>query len=269
MTTMTATRAPVGEPRMTPGRWLLLAVGVPVSLALIGWTGFTLVALVGQSSFNVADTIPVTNHQLTLNIGGGDLTTRVETGTIARLTGKVQYSLVRPVFTENNTAGGTTVGLQCRIATGNCGLSATLVVPPQTAVTLSGGGGDLAISGLQTRATLTTGGGDLSADGLAGPLSLSTSGGDIGITDLTSPTVTADSGGGDVTLIFTQVPRYLSIHSDGGDINVVLPAGATGYKVLTTSDGGDVSESVAVNSSSPDQISVDSGGGDINLRTAS
>jgi hypothetical protein len=254
---------------MTPGRWLLLAIGVPVALAIIGWTGFTLVALVGQASFNIADTIPVTNHQVTLNIDGGDLTAHVRTGTTARLTGRVQYSLVRPKFTENNTASGTTVGLQCRIPTGNCGLAAVLVVPPQTAVTLSGGGGDLAISGLQARATLTTGGGDLSADDLAGPLSLSTSGGDIGITDLTSPTVAADSGGGDVSLIFTQVPRNLNIVSDGGDINVVLPSGATGYNVTTTSDGGDVSESVAISSSSPDKITVDSGGGDINLSTAS
>ena len=30
---------------MTPARWIILAAGVPVVLALIGWTGFTVIAL--------------------------------------------------------------------------------------------------------------------------------------------------------------------------------------------------------------------------------
>ena len=34
---------PSGPLRMTPGRWVALAVGVPVALALIGWTGFSLI----------------------------------------------------------------------------------------------------------------------------------------------------------------------------------------------------------------------------------
>ena len=51
--------APAARLRMTPGRWLALAIGVPVALALIGWTGFSLVTTLGQASFPVNTAIPV------------------------------------------------------------------------------------------------------------------------------------------------------------------------------------------------------------------
>ena len=60
MTTVPATRpprAPAPLP-MTPGRWLTLMIGVPVALALIGWTGFSLVTDVGQASYPVTGPSP-------------------------------------------------------------------------------------------------------------------------------------------------------------------------------------------------------------------
>jgi hypothetical protein len=275
-----------GTLRMTPGRVLTLAIGVPVILALIAWTGFSFIAQAGQASFPIADTIPVNNGVLQLVVGGGNLAVHGGNQTTARLTGRVQYSLVRPKFTENNTASGTTVGVDCQVPAGNCGLDATLNVPPKTALGVSSGGGDLTVSGVQTKETLATeggdltvsggqgqanlatGGGDLTANDMAGPLGISTSGGDIGSSDLTSSSVTANSGGGDVALVFTQVPRNLNIVSDGGDIALVLPHGDTSYDITTTSGGGDVSELVTISPSSPDRISVDSGGGDISISAA-
>ena len=115
MTTMTAARRKTpGNPRLTPGHWILLAVGVPDHLVVIGWTGFTLVSLVSQASFPIADTIPVTNGQLTLNLSGGDLAVHARNATTAQLTGRVHYSLIRPNFTEDNTASGTTLCLDPR-----------------------------------------------------------------------------------------------------------------------------------------------------------
>lgn len=275
-----------GPLRMTPGRVLTLAIGVPVLLALIAWTGFTFVAQAGQASFPIADTIPVNNGVLQLEVSGGNLAVHGGNQATARLTGRVRYSLVRPKFTENNTASGTTVGLDCQVPAGNCGLDATLNVPPRTALGVSSGGGDLTVSGVQAnetlatdggdltvsggegRADLATGGGDLTANDMAGPLGISTSGGDIGSNDLTSATVTVNSGGGDVALVFAQVPRDLNVVSDGGDIALVLPHGNTSYDITTTSDGGDVSESVTISPSSPDKITVDSGGGDISISAA-
>ena len=80
MTTLPAT-GPVTSPprppaalRMTPGRWVTLVIGVPIALAFIGWSGFSLVAGIGQASFPVSTTIPVKHGRLAASTGGGDIT---------------------------------------------------------------------------------------------------------------------------------------------------------------------------------------------------
>jgi hypothetical protein len=157
MTTLPAT-GPVTSPprppadlRMTPGRWATLAIGVPIALVLIGWSAFSLVASIGGASFPVSATIPVQNGRVVASTGGGDIT--VHQGQVsadtARLTGKVEYSLVRPTF----TVSGSGISLHCRLPTGNCGLNATLDVPSHTAVDLSTEGGNMQVSGIQGNVT--------------------------------------------------------------------------------------------------------------------
>ena len=50
---------------------------------------------------------------------------------------------------------GTDVKLDCRIPTGNCGLNATLDVPPDTALQLATGGGNMQVGGIQRDVTWT------------------------------------------------------------------------------------------------------------------
>lgn len=241
---MTTTIAPVPvRLRMTPGRWMALLIGVPVALALIGWTGFSFVAQFGRASIPVYDTSLLVRHgQLSVNAGGGNVTVRP--GQAARLAGTVTYSLVRPVISQN----GSGISLRCRLVIdGGCDLSATLTVPPRTGLTLS------------------TGGGDLTADDLASTLSFSTEGGNVNGTAVSSSSVTVVSGGGDVTLAFTRPPANLVINAYGGNVNVVLPHDGSGYDVTATTDGGNFNHSIDMNSLSPDKITIDSGGGDINL----
>jgi len=269
--------------RMTPGRWLALAIGVPVALALIIGNGFSLVTDIGMSSYHVDRTIPLDNGRLVARTGGGDVTVRQGAASSgqARLTGTVQYSLVRPDFTVN----GTGIDLHCRLFTGNCGLNATFAVPPGTPLDLDTGGGNMNISGIQNTATLTSsggdvslsdsrsaatvdsGGGNLSLSRLGGILTFTTSGGDIDGSDLTSPKTSVDAGGGNVALTFTKVPANIHIVSSGGDVTIVLPPGRTQYAVSVVTDGGDYtpSPSVSVNQAASDRISVDSGGGNVSI----
>jgi hypothetical protein len=265
ITTPASRLAPApGRLRLTPARVLTLLIGVPLVLALIGWLGFTTVALVGQASYPVSYAIPVTGGQLVAGLGGSNVTLRRGPGQTAHLTGTVQYDLVRPGLSESTGPNGTSLDVHCRIFVGQCGLNATLEVPAQTAVTLSSGGGDMkvygiddvtlssgggdvAISGPGGLTSVNTGGGDLTASDLAGILKFSTSGGDITGNDLAAPSVNAGSGGGDVTLVFTKPPQNLAI----------------------TSDGGNDTESVPTSSLSHNTIKVDSGGGDITIAEAS
>ncbi len=283
MTTVPATRpprAPAPLP-MTPGRWLTLMIGVPIALALIGWTGFSIVAGVGQASFPVIAALPLENGQLVASMGGADVTLHQDQArsSTARLTGTAQYSLVRPVF----TVIGTAVSLDCRIPSGNCGLNATLDVPAGTPVDLASGGGNVQASGIQRDVTLDTAGGDITLSGMGGNTDLSTgggnvnagdlggimnfttAGGDVTVNDLFSPHVKLETGGGNVTLVFTKVPAYLDITSSGGDITVVLPHGTTQYAVSSQTGGGDYSALVPVNMSSRHTITVNSGGGNVSI----
>ncbi len=278
---------PPGAPRMTPGRWVALAIGMPIALVLIGWTGFSLVANLGQASFWVSYAIPVQHGHLTASVGGSDITLRQAQGSTARLTGTVHYSLFRPGVSESTTTRGTAINLRCRIPTGNCGLSATLDVPPNIAVNLTSGGGNLQVSGIGSDVTLdsgggnvaisgvggianvSTGGGNLTASDLAGIVQFTTSGGNVNGNRLSAPQVTTDSGGGNVTLAFTTVPASLNIVSGGGDITVLLPHGGTAYAITSSPGGGNDSVSVPTSSTSSHTIKVDSGGGNITIAEAS
>jgi hypothetical protein len=264
---VTSPPRPPAALRMTPGRWATLAIGVPIALVLIGWSAFSLVASIGGASFPVSATIPLQNGRLVASTGGGDITVhqgRVSDGT-ARLTGKVEYSLVRPTF----TVSGSGISLHCRLPTGNCGLNATLDVPSHTAVDLNTGGGNMQVSGIQGNVTLDSGGGNLTASDLGGVLNFNTSGGEVGGSGLFSPHVTTDSGGGNVTLVFTRVPDYVKIGSSGGEITIVVPRGSTSYHIKSTPSGGDNSVSVPTSNTSGHTIQVDSGGGNINITEAS
>ncbi len=279
-----APRASGGALRMTPGRWVALALGVPVALALIGWSAFSLVAWIGQASFPVSTSIPLQDGHLVASTGGGDLTVHQDQArsSTARLTGTVQYSLVRPHLTID----GAGVHLDCRLPTGNCGLNAVLDVPLDTAVnlaseggnmqvsgidsdvTLNSGGGDVTVSGVGGIADVTTGGGNLTASDLGSIRQFSTDGGDVNGTDLFAPQVTTESGGGNVTLVFTRVPVNLNITSDGGDITILLPHGSTSYAITYQTEGGDYSAQVPqapTGSSSSNKIIVNSGGGNISI----
>jgi hypothetical protein len=291
MTTLPAT-GPVTSPprppatlRMTPGRWVTLAIGVPIALAFIGWSGFSLVAAIGQASFPVSTTIPVEHGRLVASTGGGDLTVHQGqvSGATARLTGTVQYSLVRPDFTVT----GNGISLHCRLPTGNCGLNATLDVPSHTSVDLTSGGGDMQVSGIQGNVRLDSGGGDagisaidgtadvltgggnLTASDLGGVLAFTTSGGDVDGSALFSPHVTTGSGGGNVSLVFTQVPDYVKVSSSGGDITIVVPHGNTSYAITSNASGGDYHSTVPTNNASRHRVQVDSGGGNISIAKAS
>jgi len=276
-----------GPLRMTPGRWLALAVAVPVAVALIGWTGFSLVSSTARGSYPFSYSVPVQDGQLALNDSAGNVTLReAPASSSARLTGTVKYGLFRPDISESGTPTGANLGVDCAaVVSGDCWVNAALSVPARTAITLWSNGGNIAASGFSSGMTLwagggnvtasnlagnlqlDTGGGDLAADGLTGDLQLATEGGNVDASGVSSAAASMQSGGGDVTLTFTQAPENLQITAEGGNVTVILPPGDTTYDIATPdTGGGNVSyPSSLADSASHRTITVDSGGGDITI----
>jgi hypothetical protein len=267
--------------RVTSARAVALAIGVPVLLALIGSTGFSVVADIGQASFPVRDTIGVSGGQVTAQVNSGNVALRqVAAGPDAVLTGTATYSLVRATM----TASGSGVDFNCPLHVGNCNLDATLAVPARTGVSLSTFGGDVTVPRFTGGPlTLNTDGGNVTAGALAGPVNLSTVGGDVTVSALggslravsdggnlniqamDSADASIQSSGGNVFLAYDAAPDSLQVSSDGGNITVVLPPGR--YNLHIDDDDGSLSQSSAVvdDPSAAKPIVLESGGGNITI----
>lgn len=278
---LTGARGRVG---LTPGRVVALVFGVPMVLAMIGWSAFTVVAMLDVESFPVSATIPVVNHKVNAQIDG-NLTVRQADVSRARLTGIAKYSLFHTAVTTSQTAAGTLVRYRCDVGVGECSLDGTLVLPSQALVSLNTAGGDVSMANYNGSLTLNLAGGNLQAGTLTGSVTVDSSGGDVTVTTLDGPVqmetgggyvnidaVTSVTGGtlrsdgGDVTMAFSKAPGGLTIYSSGGNVQLTLPNGQYHYKVTT--DGGNAS----VPGSDPhatDKITVDSGGGNVTITQGS
>jgi len=243
-----------GNLKMTPGRWVAVALAVPVALALIGWTGFTLVSTVARGSYPFSYAVPVRGGQTTVEVNGGNVTLRQTSGGAARLTGTVQYGLVRPGITDSNTAGGTSVGINCDGIASDCGMNAVLEVPLPTGVTLSSNGGDIVIPRFDGHLTLSSGGGNIDSSYLGGILRIVTDGGDLTSTALYG-TMQVFTGGGNINA--GDVGGTVRLETGGGDVTANSLAGPV--QILT--GGGNVN----ANGVSAQFINVMSGGGDVTL----
>ena len=250
-------RGPLGPPLMTPGRWVAVAVGVPVALALIGWTGFSLITTVARGSYPFSYVIPVPGNRVAVNITSGDVTLRQAPGRItARLTGTVQYGLIRPDIGESVTPTGADIDMSCTGINTDCGMSGTLDVPGGTAVTLWSNGGNITASGFSSGMTLSAGGGDVNVTNLAGALQLDTGGGDLTANGLTG-TLQIGTEGGNVNADDWAGHGTTRIDTGGGDMTV---NGLSGNFQLST-EGGDVDASGVASA----LAGLDSGGGNVTL----
>jgi hypothetical protein len=253
---------------MTAGRRVALAIGVPLCLALTANTGLDLVADVGRGTVPVDYHIPAAARRVSVTTSGGSVLLRQITGGQASVVGTATYSLIRPRITERLMAGESVITYRCVFWEGDCGFDGTVSVGAGTAVSVSTGGGDVTADGTSGTVSLSTGGGNVAADRVSGDLALSTGGGNVQVTAVAATQVSADTGGGDVEIVFTQVPRNVQVSTGGGDITIVVPPGSTQYHVTSSTGGGSNNDEVPENKLSPRVIDATSGGGDITIREA-
>jgi len=245
---------PSGPLRMTPARWAVLVVAVPVALALIGWTGFSIVSLLAKGSYPFSSVVPVHNGQVNENLNLGNITLRQVSGGAARVTGTVQYGLFRPGLTERALGGASALGVNCDGVNDNCDVNATLDVPARTAVTLASDGGNIAVSGFAGNLTLSADGGNMTVGNVTGHVALDTGGGDVTGSGL-SGTIQISTEGGNVGAGNLDGP--MRMYTGGGDLN---GNGLTGDLTVST-EGGNVNANAVISQ----QVYVQSGGGEVTL----
>jgi hypothetical protein len=205
---------------MTRVRWAILAAGLPVVLALIGfasygWVNGTVVYLATENTVGywVGFSVPPAGGQARVTTSNADLAVRAGPGHRIVVRGHLRSSFVRPRFSYRSTRSGLALDPQCRAPNLTCSLSLGVTVPAGLPVSVSDSFGSLRASGLRGTVTMSDNSGDLtasrltgtihladlfgtlSASGLSGSIRLGNNSGDIHAAGVTGDTWIQDSFG--------------------------------------------------------------------------
>src|SRR5215471_17133199 len=147
--------------RISRGRRVVLAVGLPVVLALIAYTGVTEVALAAQASYPVRVAVTVHGSTVRLSAGSADVRVTQAAGSELRLTGTAHYSLIRSTVTWHVTRSGVIASTRCRFSSGVCFFDLRAVVPEGKRALISADSGTVTLAGLTGPVSAGTGSGDI------------------------------------------------------------------------------------------------------------
>jgi hypothetical protein len=276
-----------------------------IAFAGYGWVKGTVTYLAGQSQvgYSVRFSVPAAGGRVRVTGGDSNLTVRPGTGRRILVHGHLSSSFFRPSFSYRSTAAGLALNPQCRVPTGNCTLDFGLTVPAGLPVGVTGTFGAVDASGLHGTVTLSDNSGELTASrltgtvnlsdsfgtitasGLTGSTRLSNNSGDIraagvvgdtrlqdsfgtiSVTGLAAADVVASNNSGDISLTFSKVPQQVNVTDSFGNVTLVLPPGATAYRVQTRDSFGTTTVSVPQSPTARNVITVSNNSGDITIIT--
>jgi hypothetical protein len=296
-------QAPAGL-ELTRARKLALCVGVPFVLAAVVGAGLCCVALVGRGSYRFRSgpigwgnpatvTVALGSGHLAMTDSGSpprerwtyDLLTSellYEQGDMealtppARLSGTVDYTLVRPRVTWRGTSlsqGNTIVFHGPSCFADSCDVNLGVAVPWADEVDVTAAHADIAASFETMFLELKDGSGDIDVRGgaLDGPQPgtvLDDGSGDIRGTDLLSG-VSAKDGSGNVDLSFDVPPPDVDVTDTSGDVTLHLPVlRGIAYRVDARAFSGTVHIDVPTSPSSELELHLRAGSGNITVLPA-
>jgi hypothetical protein len=249
---------------LTTGRRWALVLGLPFVLGAIGYSGLDYVALVGQDSFRVqAITAPIANT-VTVGVSDGDITVLPSNTKRAVISGRVNYSLVRPVVKWEHTATGVFLAGPDCIWAGQCGAELTLRVPVGEAVNATSGSGNVKADNLTGSLDLGSGSGNVELGHVSGPLVLSAGSGNISGSYISSTKIEAKDSSGNVDLSFDRPPGAVDISDGSGNVTLKVPTNVS-YRVVATASSGSTSIRVPTNPSSHNVIHLTASSGNISV----
>jgi hypothetical protein len=274
-----------------------------IGFAVNGWIQGVLATLASHAlvGYPVALSAPPVNGQARLSTGQGDVRLRAGAGPRIEVRGHLSASFTRPTFSHQLTPAGLMLSPNCRVPIGTCSLKFAVTVPAGLPVAVNSSFGDLTASGLHGTVALSANSGDLDASHLGGDIRLNNafgditasdlsgtirlvnnsgditasaltgnsrlqdSFGDIDVTGVAAADVVASDYSGDITIRFTQVPRQVNITDSFGDITLVMPPGATPYRVSAHTSFGTTSVSVPQTPTAASVITASDSTGDIRI----
>jgi Putative adhesin len=251
---------------MTPGRRVILALGLPIALAVIGlgvagWASGALTGLTRQVSYQVAVSVPVKGSVASVTADNADVTLGSGTGDRIRVRGTLSGSLARPTFSWRSTAAGLALHSQCRVPAGTCSLRYAITAPARFPVAVTDSSGNMSASGLRGTVTLSDSSGDLGASGLAGSVRLDDNSGDITASGITASGLTGgirlDNSFGDITA--SALTGDLRFQDNSG--NVVVN-GLAAADVVGVNSSGDITLTFT---KVPERVQVTDSSGNITL----
>lgn len=276
---MTAGPAPHRVPLSPVRRWVL-AVGVVLSVVAIAWGALQLVSLLGRTSEDRTATLPATGGRLVVSSSGGGI--RVVAGDVTdiRVVSHLEYGLSAPRLRQDAGPDGVRLDASCPWYSNLCSVDYEITVPAGMAVSADSSGGSISVRGVtgvvdtsSSGGSITvsdatgsvrahSSGGSVTVNSSTGAVDMDSSGGSIVGTGLRGGQARAESSGGSVRLIFDVPPDLVEASSSGGDVEVLLPRVAGGYRVDASSSGGDQTVEVPTDPASTRRVTVHSSGGD-------
>ncbi|HEY8045321.1 MAG TPA: DUF4097 family beta strand repeat-containing protein [Streptosporangiaceae bacterium] len=248
---------------MTRGRWAILAAGLPVVLALIGfasygWVNGTVVYLATQNvvGYSVGFSVPPAAGQARVTTSNADLAVRGGAGHQIVVRGHLSSSFVRPRFSYRSTPSGLALDPQCRAPSLTCSLSLGVTVPAGLPVSVSDSFGSLRASGLRGTVTMSDNSGDLTASRLAGTIHLADLFGTLSASGL-SGSIRLDNNSGDIQA--AGVTGDTRLQDSFGAISVT---GISAADVVARNNSGDISLTF---SKVPQRVNVTDSFGSITL----
>jgi hypothetical protein len=255
-----------------------------------------------QRGYPVAFSVPAGGGPSQLTVNNADISLQPGDGSRIQVSGSLFGTIAPPLFQRQETRHGLVLSPACAVPVGNCSLSLRARVPAQLPVTATDNGGNLSAAGLTGNETLRVNSGNLTATGLGGSIYLNdqfgelnatglsggiqmvSTGGDITASGVTGNTRLQDNFGnitvtglaaadvgardvnGDITLVFSKIPRHVTVSDSFGNITLELPRGPATYRVQApTPLFGTRSVTVPQSPSSPNVITAQNSNGDITI----
>ena len=248
---------------LTPARRSVLAVGVPILLAVItlavwGWAsaGVRFLAFREQVSYSVRFSVPATSGQVRVSDSNGDLSLRPVTGHRIVVAGRLTGTFHRPWLHYRTSAGGLQLDPHCRVGIGICSIQFAIGAPAGLPVSVSDSFGNLRAGKLDGRVNLSDNSGDLAVSALTGTIRLNDSFGNMTATNMTGSILLVNNSG---DIQASGVTGDTQIRDSFGNVSVT---GLAAADVTASDNSGDV---VLSFSRVPDRVQVTDAFGNVTL----